>query len=41
MEERFVHQRNNERTTTVFDTFVYPSGSTLKDTGVNEILTLA
>ncbi|XP_040177111.1 zinc finger protein 862-like [Rana temporaria] len=41
LEERFLIQRNIERSTAVFDTFAWPSGKALQDYGVDDITALA
>jgi hypothetical protein len=41
LEERFFNQRVIERSTTIFDTFTWPTGSALEDYGVNEVVALA
>jgi hypothetical protein len=41
LEERFLHQGNIEKSITVFGTFAWPTGSTLEDPSISEVLTLA
>jgi hypothetical protein len=41
LEERFWNQGVIERSTTIFDTFVWPTGSAPEDYGVNEVVALA
>jgi hypothetical protein len=41
LEKRFLNQGVIERSTTIVDTFVWPTGSVLEDYAVNEVVALA
>jgi hypothetical protein len=41
LEERFFNQGVIERSTTIFDTLTWPTGSALEDYGVSEVVALA
>jgi hypothetical protein len=41
LEERFLDQGDIKRSTSIFDTFTWLTGSALEDYGVNEVVALA